>query len=168
MLALIELSLNIEFTNWIFADIHKFINKIENILTQLSELEGKYDFSLADKYQGNIFPTQMELAVKMEDLVHQITHEIGSTIAFLKEDIIELHRYIEFRKKYAILSECELLFLIDDIGGNLNIKKCINNKTIASNWLNIRQTVLEDWKSNFGNASFEKINSKLNLLITRT
>lgn len=149
-------------------EMNEFINKIENILTQLSELEGKYDFSLADKYQGNIFPTQMELAVKMEDLVHQITHEIGSTIAFLKEDIIELHRYIEFRKKYAILSECELLFLIDDIGGNLNIKKCINNKTIASNWLNIRQTVLEDWKSNFGNASFEKINSKLNLLITRT
>lgn len=64
--------------------MNEFINKIENILTQLSELEGKYDFSLADKYQGNIFPTQMELAVKMEDLVHQITHEIGSTIAFLK------------------------------------------------------------------------------------
>lgn len=28
MLALIELSLNIEFTNWIFADIHKMISAL--------------------------------------------------------------------------------------------------------------------------------------------
>lgn len=148
--------------------MNEFINKIENILTQLSELEGKYDFSLADKYQGNTFPDQMELAVKMENLIHQITHEMGSIIAFLKEDIIELHRYIEFRKKYAILSDSELLFLIDDIGGNLNIKKCINDKAISLSWLDMRQTILKDWKSDFGNVSFEKINSKLNVLITRT
>lgn len=139
----------------------EFINQIENILTQLSEIEGKYDFSLADKYQGNIFPTQVELAVKMENLVHQITHEMGSTIAFLKDDIIELHRYIEFRKKYAILSDCELLFLIDNIGGELNIKKCINDKAISLSWLDLRQAILEDWKNDFGNMSFEKINSKL-------
>lgn len=137
--------------------MNEFINKIEDILTQLSELEGKYDFSLADKYQGNVFPAQMMLAVKMENLVHQITHEMCSTIAFLKEDIMELHRYIEFRKKYAILSECELLFLIDDIGGNMNMKKSINDKAIASNWLDMRQTILKDWKNNFGNVSFEKI-----------
>lgn len=143
--------------------MNEFINKIEDILTQLSELEGKYDFSLADKYQGNVFPAQMMLAVKMENLVHQITHEMCSTIAFLKEDIMELHRYIEFRKKYAILSECELLFLIDDIGGNMNIKKSINDKAIASNWLDMRETILKDWKSDFGNVSFEKINSKLNV-----
>lgn len=143
--------------------MNEFINKIEDILTQLSELEGKYDFSLADKYQGDVFTAQMTLAVKMENLVHQITHEMCSTIAFLKEDIIELHRYIEFRKKYAILSECELLFLIDDIGGNMNIKKSINDKAIASNWLDMRQTILKDWKSDFGNVSFEKINSKLNV-----
>lgn len=139
----------------------EFINQIENILTQLSEIEGKYDFSLADKYQGNIFPTQVELAVKMENLVHQITNEMGSTIAFLKDDIIELHRYIEFRKKYAILSDCELLFLIDNIGGKLNIKKCINDKAISLSWLDLRQAILEDWKNDFGNMSFEKINSKL-------
>ena len=143
--------------------MNEFINKIEDILTQLSELEGKYDFSLADKYQGNVFPAQMTLAVKMENLVHQITHEMCSTIAFLKEDIMELHRYIEFRKKYAILSECELLFLIDDIGGNMNMKKSINDKAIASNWLDMRQTILKDWKSDFGNVSFEKINSKLDV-----
>ena len=59
--------------------MNEFINKIEDILTQLSELEGKYDFSLADKYQGNVFPAQMMLAVKMENLVHQITHEMCST-----------------------------------------------------------------------------------------
>lgn len=141
----------------------EFINKIEDILTQLSELEGKYDFSLADKYQGDVFPAQMTLAVKMENLVHQITHEMCSTIAFLKEDIMELHRYIEFRKKYAILSECELLFLIDDIGGNMNMKKSINDKAIASNWLDMRQTILKDWKNDFGNVSFEKINSKLDV-----
>ena len=119
----------------------EFINQIENILTQLSEIEGKYDFSLADKYQGNIFPTQVELAVKMENLVHQITHEMGSTIAFL--------------------SDCELLFLIDNIGGELNIKKCINDKAISLSWLDLRQAILEDWKNDFGNMSFEKINSKL-------
>lgn len=148
--------------------MNEFINKIENILTQLSELEGKYDFSLADKYQGNVFPAQMKLAVKMENLIHQITHEMCSTIAFLKEDIIELHRYIEFRKKYAILSDCELLFLIDDIGGNLNIKRCINDKAIPLNWLDLRQAILTDWRSDFGNVSFEKINSKLNVLITNS
>ena len=148
--------------------MNEFINKIENILTQLTELEGKYDFYLVDKYQGNTFPAQMKLAVKMESLIHQITHEMCSTIAFLKEDIIELHRYIEFRKKYAILSDSELLFLIDDIGGNLNIKKCINDKAISLSWLDMRQTILKDWESDFGNVSFEKINSKLNVLIIRT
>ena len=141
--------------------MNEFINPIENILTQLSELEGKYDFSLADKYQGNAFPEQMELAVKMENLIHQTTHEMGSTIAFLKDDIIELHRYIEFRKKYAILSDCELLFLIDDIGVDLSLKKHISDKAIPLSWLDLRQEILKDWKSYFGNMSFEKINSKI-------
>lgn len=142
--------------------MNEFINKIENILTQLSELEGKYDFTLAEQCQGNLFPTQMELATKMENLIHQLTHEMGSTIAFLKDDVIELYRYIEFRKKYAILSDCELLFLIDDIGGNLKIKKSINDKAIPLNWQGMRQTILKDWKSYFGNVSFERINFKFN------
>lgn len=103
--------------------MNEFINQIEDIVKQLSELEGKYDFSLADKYQGNTFPTQMELATKMENLIHQLTHEMGSTIAFLKDDIIELRKYIEFRKRYSILSDSELLFLIDDIGGNCPERK---------------------------------------------
>ena len=55
------------------------------------------------------------------------------------------------------------LFLIDDIGGNMNMKKSINDKAIASNWLDMRQTILKDWKSDFGNVSFEKINSKLDV-----
>lgn len=148
--------------------MNEFINRIENIITQLSELEASYDFSLANQCRGNTFPAQMELAMTMENLIHQITHEMSSTIAFLKEDIIELHQYIEFRKKYAIFSDCELLFLIDDIGGNMNIKKCINDKTGSLSWLDMRQTILKDWKSDFGNVSFEKINSKNNVLITRS
>ncbi len=141
--------------------MNEFINQIEDILKHLSELEGKYDFSMADKYQGNTFPSQMELAVKMENLIHQITHEIGSTIAFLKEDVMELHRYIEFRKKYSMLSDCELLFLIDDVGIDLCIKKQVNDKATPLSWLEFRQAILKDWKSIFGNTSFEKIESKM-------
>lgn len=141
--------------------MNEFINQIENILTQLSELEGKYDFSLADKYQGNAFPTQMELDTKMENLIHQLTHEMRSTIAFLKDDIIELRKYIEFRKRYSILSDGELLFLIDDIGGDLSIKKHISDKAIPLGWLDLKQAILNDWKSDFGNMSFERISLKL-------
>lgn len=47
--------------NIISTKMNEFINKIENILTLLSELEGKYDFTLAKQCQGNSFPTQMEL-----------------------------------------------------------------------------------------------------------
>lgn len=142
--------------------MNEFINQIEDIVKQLSELEGKYDFSLADKYQGNTFLTQMELATKMENLIHQLTHEMGSTIAFLKDDIIELRKYIEFRKRYSILSDSELLFLIDDIGGNLSIKKHISDKAIPLSWLDLKQTILNDWKSNFGNMSFERIYQSMN------
>lgn len=142
--------------------MNEFINQIEDIVKQLSELEGKYDFSLADKYHGNTFPTQMELATKMENLIHQLTHEMGSTIAFLKDDIIELRKYIEFRKRYSILSDSELLFLIDDIGGNLSIKKHISDKAIPLSWLDLKQTILNDWKSNFGNMSFERIYQSMN------
>lgn len=141
--------------------MNEFINQIENILTQLSELEGKYDFSLADKYQGNTFPTQMELATKMENLIHHLTHEMGSTIAFLKDDIIGLSKYIEFRKRYSILFDSELLFLIDGIGENLSIKKQISDKAVPLSWLDLRMLIQNDWKSDFGNMSFEKINSKL-------
>lgn len=142
--------------------MNEFINQIEDIVKQLSELEGKYDFSLADKYHGNTFLTQMELATKMENLIHQLTHEMGSTIAFLKDDIIELRKYIEFRKRYSILSDSELLFLIDDIGGNLSIKKHISDKAIPLSWLDLKQTILNDWKSNFGNMSFERIYQSMN------
>jgi len=142
--------------------MNEFINQIEDIVKQLSELEGKYDFSLADKYQGNTFLTQMELATKMENLIHQLTHEMGSTIAFLKDDIIELRKYIEFRKRYSILSDSELLFLIDDIGGNLSIKNHISDKAIPLSWLDLKQTILNDWKSNFGNMSFERIYQSMN------
>lgn len=141
--------------------MNEFINKIENILTQLSELEGKYDFTLAEQCQGNSFPTQMELATKMENLIHQLTHEMGSTIAFLKDDIIELNKYIEFRKRHSMLSDYELLFLIDGIGENISIKKDITGKAIPINGLDLRKQIQSDWKSDFGNVSFEKINSKL-------
>lgn len=144
--------------------MNEFINQIEDVLKHLSELEGKYDFSMADKYQGNTFPSQMELAVKMENLIHQITHEMGSTIAFLKDDIMELHQYIEFRKKYFMLSDCELLFLIDDIGMDLSIKKQVNDKAAPLSWLEFRNIILKDWKSDFGNMSFEKISSKMKVV----
>ena len=86
---------------------------------------------------------------------------MGSTIAFLKDDIIELNKYIEFRKRHSMLSDYELLFLIDGIGENISIKKDITGKAIPINWLDLRKQIQSDWKSDFGNVSFEKINSKL-------
>lgn len=102
----------------------------------------------------------MELAVKMENLVHQISHEMCSEIAFLKEDIIELHRYIEFRKKYSMLSESELLLLIDGIGECMSIKKRILGKLASSKWMEVKKRVDDDWQNLFGNCTFEKVNSK--------
>lgn len=141
-------------------DMEELIGKIDDILSSLKELEGKYDYSFAEKYQGNDFSNQMELAVKMENLVHQISHEMCSEIAFLKEDIIELHRYIEFRKKYSMLSESELLLLIDGIGECMSIKKRILGKLASSKWMEVKKRVDDDWQNLFGNCAFEKVNSK--------
>ena len=144
----------------ISTEMNEFLNQIENIRTKLSELEGAYDFSLADKYQGNTFPTQMELATKLENLIHQLTHEMGSIIAYLKDDIIGLSKYIEFRKRNSNLLDSELLFLIDGIGENPNIKKQIRDKAVPLSWLDLRTLIQNDWRRDFGNMSFEKINSK--------
>lgn len=56
---------------------------------------------------------------------------------------------MSLERSMLIFSDCELLFLIDDIGGNLNIKKCIYDKAGSLSWLDMRQTILKDWKNDF-------------------
>jgi len=133
-------------------DLDTFLSKIDNIIQQLGQLT-----SLSDKcihqYEGSEFEGQEQLVGKLDDLFLIATHEIASQLAFTKEDIIILIRYIDFRKRYPDVSETELKQIVDsenpDIKFKMEIKSKLKNYSI--------QHIKEDWNKTFDNKSFEKV-----------
>lgn len=133
-------------------DLDTFLSNIDDIIFQLGKLSSLSDKCLSE-FEGQEFEEQERLQGKLDDLFLIATHEIATQLAFTKEEIINVVKYINFRKKYPDLSETELRRIIDcenqDIKFKMEIKSKLNHYTI--------QYIKEEWNRTFENKSFEKV-----------
>lgn len=146
--------------------MEKFIEQIDSVIDRLSAIESKYDFILSEKYQGNSFSGQINFAAAMENLIHHITHEVVDEIVYLKEDILLLHNYIKFRKKYSRFSNDELAYIIDSTGDS-EIRKHLLDKIALQQWNETKRIVNYDWHSAFGDVAYDREYSKIHKLLVK-
>jgi hypothetical protein len=143
-----------------------FINKIIDIEKQLDGLLYKNSEDLVDDLINetkNIdFADKNILINKYANLMHIITHEIGSTIGFYVGDICELKKYMDYRIKYKNYTD-EILEKIIDTELTLTEKKEIfkenNNKEI----INMIKEIKQNWNKTFDNISNKKLKEVLKL-----
>ncbi|MDR2951095.1 MAG: hypothetical protein LBV71_18055 [Prevotella sp.] len=78
---------------------------------------------------------------------------MATQLAFVKEDILILIKFIKFRKGYPQLSETELEQILDTENLELKFKMEIKPKLRDHSILEIKEL----WNNTFNNKSFKKI-----------
>lgn len=136
-------------------NIAEFLSKIDNIIESLDELSGLSDNCIKE-FDGTEFDGQSQLAGKLDDLFLIASHETATQLAFVKEDILTLIKFIKFRKGYPQLSEAELEQIIDTENLELKFKMEIKPKLRDHSILEIKEL----WNNTFNNKSFKKIISR--------
>ncbi|MDR3057766.1 MAG: hypothetical protein LBU84_06455 [Prevotella sp.] len=136
-------------------NIAEFLSKVDNIIKSLDELSGLSDNCIKE-FDGTEFDGQSQLAGKLDDLFLIASHETATQLAFIKEDILTLIKFIKFRKGYPQLSETELEQILDTENLELKFKMEIKPKLRDHSILEIKKL----WNNTFNNKSFKKIISR--------
>ncbi len=106
---------------------------LKDLLEQIHQFEIRlnglehYAYDIAEQHKGSSFPEQEMLSIDLENRLIQLTHEMGSEIGFLKEDIATLSNFIAFRRKYSEFTDEELEELLDKTP-SMELKKRLSVK----------------------------------------
>lgn len=141
-----------------------FLQKYYAIEKQLNDLNKEYN-EFYTHFSGETFPEQKILAEdKIKNLITYMTHEIATDMGFQRQALMNLVKYIEFRKLFKTFSESDFENIIDsDNIKSLNILNIYKNnstldkKDIVSTVKNIRL----EWNKMFKNKTFKKIKSEI-------
>ena len=146
--------------------IDKFAKFIDNII----EIEGKlillykdsedlFD-NLVHKNKEINFHDKDSILLKYENLLVSLSHEMEGQIGYLRQKIIVLDNFFQFRAKYSNFSDKTLCKIIDNEMTIIEKKetfKEINAKEIIEKIKEIKQ----EWKKSFKNASYKIISESI-------
>ncbi|HPH99183.1 MAG TPA: hypothetical protein PK772_02515 [Chitinophagaceae bacterium] len=139
------------------------VDKICALEQSLDKLSREYDVYKDANFENLAFENAAQLLAKLEDKLHVITHEISSEIGFMRNDIEQLIKFIEFKKRHSVLSNEALTAIIDK---NISVEK--KNALIHELKLSIKdgihylEDVRKDWNKTFNNKDFSPIAASIN------
>lgn len=134
----------------------QFLNRLENIITDLSQLE-QLSSSVFDQFKNSRFDGHEQSINKLDDLLLAATHETATQLAFIKQDITTTIHFIEFCEKYKLLSQEDLREIVDGNNLDVKIKLKLKQKLNSMDYLVVFKSIKMDWFNFFGNKSFDKI-----------
>ncbi len=107
------------------------------------------------------FDASKELLITLEEKLTIATHETGSHLGFMLQDIETLLAFIQFRQKYQLLNEEDLGKIIDHQltmqEQKILINKIVKDKKHWKEGLNYLIQLKADWNKTFSNKSFQKV-----------
>jgi hypothetical protein len=136
-----------------------FLLKLTGIEEDLRKLCVEYS-DLYEEYNGTDFPDQETLVgVKLDNLILAATDEICSQINFNKKSIIDLIKFIGFRKKYKQFSDEELEKAIDNDNFLLDFKLYFDNLNLTEKKVFIKslKDLRSEWNKLFQNRFYCKL-----------
>lgn len=142
--------------------LNEFVETILRIEKELDSLSN-YAYDISALYNKNLFVEQTNLSVEIENLAIAMTHETASQMGFMRNNLVALAHFIEFREKYDCFSDEELEEILD---GNISLElkqtifQCCNSAKNTILQINELQSA---WSNYFRNASYSKQKKKLRL-----
>ncbi|MCL1994007.1 MAG: hypothetical protein FWG66_13765 [Spirochaetes bacterium] len=140
----------------------KNLMKIEKELNLLYKDSENLLDNLIDKIGLSNLSNKDEIISKYEGLLTSVSHEFESEIGFLRQQIILLNNYTQFRIKHDGFSEEILQKIIDD---DLTIteKKEAFKENRAKETIEKIKEIKQEWEKVFKNASYKKVKESINL-----
>lgn len=143
--------------------LNEFLEKIFRIERDLDELDS-FAYEISSLYNSDTFPEQTKLSAdKLENLMIAVTHETASEIGFLRNEIENLAKFIEFREKYQEFSDNELTEILEQnlsMEQKRNFSKRFDTK---ENMIMRIEELNQDWNENFENKNYSKIKKRLQI-----
>lgn len=140
--------------------LNQFLEDVETVSKELDKLES-FSYDIGKAYAGTCFTGQDELAIEMENLALAMTHETATSLSFMKQNLLDLHKLVCFRKKYHQFSESELEEILND---NISIKMKLKLSSRFGGgeiMLQVLNYVREDWRRYFGNIKYNDLKMRL-------
>ena len=143
--------------------LNEFLEKIYRIERELDELD-HFAYEISQLYNRDIFPEQGKLSAdKFENLMIAATHETASQIGFLRNDIENLAKFIEFSEKYGEFSDNELNEILDE-KLPMELKRDLSKRFDNVKNMIVRIDKLrQEWNETFNNIEYSKIKKKLRI-----
>ena len=140
-----------------------FLEKIFRIERELDELDS-FAYEISPLYNGDTFPEQTKLSAdKLENLMIAVTHETASGIGFLRNDIENLAKFIEFREKYQEFSDNELTEIIEQ-NFSMEQKRNLSKRfDTVENMIARIDELKKNWNETFENKDYSKIKKRLQI-----
>lgn len=136
-------------------------DRLAQICAELDHLSHEAE-ETASSSQGAEFSGQNQLSAILEVLVFSATHEIATTLGFIREDIAMTAKLIDFRRNYSILTGDDLESIIDHSRLNDTLKKQFLQMGYDKNEIVALPGIIQDdWRQLFGNESYARISEKL-------
>ena len=137
------------------ADLLSRLHRIERELEQLSH-------ECADLYQtydGTDFAEQHALATNtLDNLVLAATHEMASSVGFMRADLATLTQFIAYRKRFHAFNNEDLALLID--APMLNAQTTLRLKSTCATIVDKKDAIKAAWRETFQLQSYAHISSK--------
>lgn len=144
-------------------EIQNLANSLWELETKLEALSSEYA-NISGQYQGESFAEQNHYANILDELIQTATHEYGSAIGFTRQTILELSRYLVFRKTHKEFPSDQLEKIIDDHMLSATEKQTLatlyldgDNKQILATIEQIKQ----EWNTIFENRTYYQVKKSL-------
>ena len=135
-----------------------FLERINSLTTELIKIENDLN-----KLNTEFNIDGLDEIQKLNELIHQTTHEVASEIGFNRNKIFYLAKFIDFRNQYKMFSIEDLEQIIDSENLSAELKnQLFNGKSKEAKILLLKEidTLKKTWFQEFENNSFRKIKSK--------
>jgi hypothetical protein len=140
-------------------NVDSFLLKLSSIEKKLENLSREY-VNLFIEYLGNNFKEQNFLSGNiMDNLVRSATHETASQIGFYRQEIIDLVKFISFRKTYKNYDDKDLGMIIDNENLSSTEKLILQRKTNNKIVIEIKE-IVAIWNATFDNKRYSQIRER--------
>lgn len=138
------------------AKLQDLQDRLAQICVELDHLSMEAE-TTASFSQGAEFSGQKELSAILEILVFSATHEVATTLDFIRNDIAKTVKLIDFRRNYSILTSDDLEAVIDRSSLSDALKKqFLQLGYEIDEIVALPGIVQDDWRRSFGNEDYAK------------
>ncbi len=140
----------------------QLIKELLRIENELESLNNEYS-NLYKQYTGNDFTEQNMLAEDtLDNLIIAATHEAATGIGFFRHSIVELIKFIGFRKRYHDYSDHDLHKIIDEPDVSIKERISLSDRSDKRNLSDLEE-IRKTWNELFMNKSYAKVKVRLKL-----